>query len=56
MEFGQGCARRVHQLKLQTQGGKLKVTEYLGGEAVQRKTQQKTKSLWDSARALPGGH
>jgi hypothetical protein len=32
------------------QGGNLKVIEYLGGEAVQRRTQQKIESLWDSVR------
>jgi hypothetical protein len=34
----------------------LKVVEYLGGEAVKKRTQQKTESLRDSVRTLPGGH
>jgi hypothetical protein len=56
-EFGQGRARRAHQLKSLAQGGNLKVVEHLGGEVVQRRgNTAEDRITEDSVRALPGGH
>jgi hypothetical protein len=38
-----------------TQGGSLKVVEYLGGKTVQRKAQRR-QNVCRFCRALPGGH
>jgi hypothetical protein len=55
VEFGQGRARRVHQLKSLAQGESLKVVEYLGGRTVQRKAQKKTESLRSSVELCQEG-
>jgi hypothetical protein len=48
--------RTTHQLESLTQGGSLKVVEYLEGETMQRRAQRGKTNFQEFCETLPRGH